>query len=86
MEIRNNKTGEVYCRSEPLYGSSPKIEDPKFREAGFIAVPPCLFGDAEYGLDAPPDLDGVMLFITKTANATYGHHGEMAHSQFYFIE
>ena len=26
----------------------------------------------------------VTLRIVKTSNATYGHHGEMAHGQFYY--
>lgn len=79
MEISNNKTGELICRSTPLYGSSPDIDQKRFTEPGFIAVPPCLF-------DPPVDLNGVTLYIKKLSNATYGHHGEMAHSQFYFVE
>ena len=37
---------------------------------------------------APPDVDsakGYMLHSVKTANATYGHHGEMAWQQMYII-
>ena len=56
-----------------------------YDEPGFIAVPPCLFGDSSVGLEPPIDLSGVDVLVVKTANATYGHHGEMAHGQMYYI-
>ena len=31
-----------------------------------------------------PDLSGVPLRIVKRCNATYGHHGEMAHGQVFY--
>eukprot|EP00040_Diaphanoeca_grandis_P018294 m.96161 g.96161 ORF g.96161 m.96161 type:complete len:848 (-) comp26871_c0_seq2:157-2700(-) len=91
FSIANNDTGEVYCIAYPTYGGdnsqAPHAKDThKFQEEGFIAVPPCLFGSAEFGLDPSPQLDGVLLRIVKRSNATYGHHGEMAHGQFYYAE
>ena len=47
-------------------------------------MPPCLWGDAAQGLEAPPRIDGRTLQIVKRANATAGHHGEMAHSQVFY--
>ena len=44
----------------------------RFQEAGFVAVPPCLWGSPEHGLDPPPNLEGVTLRIVKESNATYG--------------
>ena len=91
MSIANNATGEIICESFPTYGGNnaadqhSKVPDSRrFQEYGFIAVPPCLFGSAEHGLDPPPKLEGLTLRIVKTSNATYGHHGEMAHGQFYY--
>ena len=89
MSIANNATGEVYCVSHPTYGGAhgiqPSASDTsRFQELGFIAVPPCLYGSPEYGLDPSPDFTGVTLRIVKKSNATYGHHGEMSHGQFYY--
>merc|ERR1711998_604609 len=36
MEIRNNLTGELICRQEPIYGGTGKIDLPKFDEPGYI--------------------------------------------------
>ena len=47
-------------------------------EPGFIAQPPCLWGSPDHGLEEPYDTNGQTLHVVKTANATYGHHGEMA--------
>lgn len=89
MSIANNDTGEVLCQSFPTYGGDNTVQrhasdTSKYQEAGFVAVPPCLWGSPEYGLTPPPNLNGVTLRIVKTSNATYGHHGEMAHGQFYY--
>ena len=92
MSISNNATGEVICEQRPTYGgNSPADPHSKYRkgtsrkldrfeEQGYIAVPPCLWGSVEHGLDPPPNLDGVTLRIVKTSNATYGHHGEVRHA------
>ena len=96
MSIANNETGEMICEQRPTYGGSNPAdvhdknrpgtsrEADKYEETGFIAVPPCLWGSPEHGLDPPPNLDGVTMRIVKRSNATYGHHGEMAHGQFYY--
>jgi hypothetical protein len=62
MSITNNETGEVYCASHPTYGGGNPVlpharDQTKFQEKGFIAVPPCLWGSAAQGLDAPPSLN-----------------------------
>ena len=96
MSIANNETGEMICEQRPSYGGdNPADKHDKYRngtsralnrfeESGFIAVPPCLWGSPEHGLDPPPKLDGLTLRIVKKSNATFGHHGEMAHGQFYY--
>jgi hypothetical protein len=38
----------------------------------------CLWGNKSYGLETPPLVSGVPLFIRAVTNSTYGHHGEMA--------
>jgi len=91
MSIADNKTGEMLCASFPTYGGSdPNVPhasnitkfDKTFEENGFIAVPPCLFGEPP--LEPPPDMTNRVMRVAKTSNATYGHHGEMAHGQFYW--
>jgi hypothetical protein len=47
----------------------------------YIAIPDCFWGDAQFGLEAPPDLTGLPLHMVKRANATWGHYGEMAGGQ-----
>ena len=37
------------------------------------------------GLEAPVGVEGYVLHTVKTANATYGHHGEMAWQQMYYF-
>jgi hypothetical protein len=78
MEIWNNRTGELLWRQEPVYGGTGKIDLPKFDEPGYIAQRICLWSNETYGLEKPPKVGGVPLFITATTNSTYGHHGEMA--------
>ena len=55
-------------------------------EPGFIRVPPCVWGEPADGFEPPPDLTGVTLLVVKRANATYGHHGEMAHGEIYYVD
>ena len=47
MEMFNNATGELLCRSIPTYGGNGvqrhQPNETRFQEAGFIAVPPCLW-------------------------------------------
>ena len=54
-------------------------------EPGFIAQPPCLWGSPHEGLEEPYDANGQTLHVVKTANATFGHHGEMAWLQMYYF-
>ena len=77
MEIWNNRTGELLCRQEPIYGGTGKVDLPKFDEPGYILQPPCLWGDAP-GLEPMPLASGVAFTVKAITNNTYGHHGEMA--------
>lgn len=84
MEIYNNRTGELICREDPYHGqgadvvgqSADKVD--RFDEKGYIAQRICLWGNSTYGLEAPPLVSGVPLFVRAVTNNTYGHHGEMA--------
>eukprot|EP00040_Diaphanoeca_grandis_P037212 m.241412 g.241412 ORF g.241412 m.241412 type:complete len:883 (+) comp33774_c0_seq2:100-2748(+) len=76
-------TGELLCEERPVYGGTGKIDLPAFDEPGFILQPPCMWGDSEFGLEAPVDVTGYYLHTVKTANATWGHHGEMAWQQMF---
>ena len=85
VTIYDNTTGEVICEERPIYGGSG-LNTPGFDEAGFITQPPCLWGDAAFGLAPPPSMQGRTLHAVKTSNATYGHHGEMAWMQMFYIQ
>jgi len=85
VAMYRNDTGELLCVERPVYGGTGQISEKEFDEPGFILQPPCLWGDAAFGLEPPPDVNGVMLHSVKTANATYGHHGEMAWQQMYYV-
>lgn len=84
FELFNADTNELVCRQVPVYGKSNET----FDEAGYLSVPPCLFGD-------PKEKDGLMPAITyhpnttfyssKTCHADYGHHGEMSLWQTYGV-
>ena len=74
--------GEEWCVWCPLTLSLT----PRFDEAGYIAIPDCLWGSPEQGLEPPLNLTGVPLFILKTANASRGHYGEMAGGQPFCLE
>jgi len=79
----NSSTGKLVCETRPIYGGTghPDISGTRFDEPGYIAIPDCMWGSSEYGLEAPPDLDGVPLHVVKRANATDGHYGEMSGGQ-----
>jgi len=85
VTMYNNATGEVICEQSPLYGGTGIIDNPDMDEPGFIAQPPCLWGSAEQGLESPLDVDGMAIHVIKTANATAGHHGEMAWLQMFYV-
>eukprot|EP00403_Amphidinium_massartii_P006684 CAMPEP_0178382090 /NCGR_PEP_ID=MMETSP0689_2-20121128/6317_1 /TAXON_ID=160604 /ORGANISM="Amphidinium massartii, Strain CS-259" /LENGTH=525 /DNA_ID=CAMNT_0020002289 /DNA_START=98 /DNA_END=1675 /DNA_ORIENTATION=- len=80
--VCNATNGELLCREEPGYGNGHYKA--AFEEPGYIYQPPCLWGDAQFGLEPPPLLTGYTLGGVKTANATAGHHGEMAWLQVFF--
>lgn len=79
MEIFNNATGELLCAEAPYHGQGHDVDGTnRFDEEGYIAQRVCLWGNSTYGLDEPPLVSGVPLFIRAVTNSTYGHHGEMA--------
>lgn len=61
---------------------TPPTRSP-FAELDFILQPPCLWGGAEFGLEAPVDVTGKVLGAVKRSNATFAHHGEMAWLQMF---
>ena len=79
-ELWNADTGKLICRQKPTYGKSlAATADNKYDEIGYIAVPPCLYGEEEDGLFPPPYLAyDTNLTSIKKNNNTYGHYGEMA--------
>lgn len=85
MAIYVNATGELLCEETAVYGQGVSTGG-KFAEPGYIKVPPCLWGSPENGLEKGPDLTDVVLRVVKHTNATYGHHGEMAHGEIYYID
>merc|ERR1711964_173560 len=81
-ELWNADTGKLICRQVPVYGSSAAVGENstnKYDEKGYIAIPPCLFGPEEEGLEAPHYLKyDQNLTAIKRNNNTYAHWGEMA--------
>lgn len=79
VDLFDNVTGALICREKPIYGGhSNGILEKKFDEEGYIAIPPCIFGNKEDGLLPPKLVSNRTLHAIKYANSTYGHHGEMA--------
>ncbi|CAJ1924746.1 unnamed protein product [Cylindrotheca closterium] len=75
MELYNADTGQLLCHMEPIHGSGEGLYD----EHGYLAIPPCLWGDTSEGLDEPQllSLDTTLMSI-KRNNSTLPHTGEMA--------
>jgi hypothetical protein len=75
MELYNADTGQLLCHMEPVRGQGRE----SFDEHGFLAIPPCLWGNKDEGLPQPEllSLDTTLLSI-KRNNSTLGHTGEMA--------
>jgi len=75
MELYNADTGELICHVKPTFGVSNEV----YNEKGFLALPPCLWGEESEGLLPPSllSLDTTLLSIKKN-NSTMGHTGEMA--------
>ena len=78
LEDCNATVGKLVCEERPVYGGTgaPALNGTVFDEPGYIAIPDCVWGGAEFGLEAPPNLTGVPLHMVKTANATWPHYGE----------
>jgi len=74
----------LLCEERPVYGQQMPTSAGPFAEPGYIAQPPCLWGDAKYGLAPPLLVSGVNLYAVAKTNSTYGHHGEMAWLQVYY--
>ena len=81
----DKENSTLLCSESPIYGGTGKVPETKFDEPGFILQPPCLWGSDEYGLEPPVDTSGRMLYATKTSNASFGHHGEMAWLQTLYV-
>ncbi len=65
-------------RNTTIYGQG-NVKKDKFDEAGYILIPPCLWGD-DNGLQPSVLLPKgtPLLSITKKRNTHIGHYGEMA--------
>jgi len=75
MELYNADTGMLLCRHDPVYGKTHQVHD----ELGFVAIPPCLWGEPEEGLSPPTFLHfNTNLTSIKRNNNTNTHYGEMA--------
>jgi len=73
-ELYNANTGDLLCRVTALYGTGSEPHN----EAGYVALPPCLFGYQD-GLRPPITLSpDTNLVAIKVFNNTYGHLGQMA--------
>jgi len=73
-ELYNADTGELLCRVTAIYGNGSE----PFNEAGYLALPPCLFGYQD-GLRKPMILaPNTNLTAMKVFNNTYRHLGQMA--------
>jgi len=75
MELYHANTGKLLCGMYPEYGKQTAV----YEEKGYLALPPCLWGNPKDGLMPPVllALDDELLSI-KRNNNTYGHLGEMA--------
>ena len=96
-QVYDNSTGEPICVERATYGgngtdasqrdNAAALDRQSMNEPGFVAVPPCVWGESsDYNgeLRPPPGLGGERLRIVKRCNATFGHHGEMAHGQIFY--
>ena len=71
LEKCDTTNGKLICRTVPIYGGSgsPLLQGTRFDEAGYIAIPDCFWGDAEYGLEPPVDVDGLPIHVVKVCVA-----------------
>ena len=81
IELYRNDTGtpELLCRQVSKYGAGDVGTD-RFDELGYVALPPCLWGARDEGLEPPVWLkEGTPMFSVKRNRNTHtGHTGEMA--------
>ena len=80
IALYKNDTGtpELLCHQQSTYGTG-NVSNDKYDEAGYLALPPCVWGDPAQGLVAPPTLLwDTNLTSIKRVNNTYAHTGEMA--------
>eukprot|EP00039_Didymoeca_costata_P007143 m.96741 g.96741 ORF g.96741 m.96741 type:complete len:361 (-) comp13558_c0_seq1:40-1122(-) len=80
VETYNNDTGELLCRTDPVYGGTGGYvsDQARFDEPGYIGTPSCMWGSQEDGLAPPPLMNNMTIYVVAVTNNTYGHHGEMA--------
>lgn len=81
LELYRNDTGhemELLCAQIPVYGTGNITHD-KYDEAGYVSIPPCLWGD-DKGLEPSILLpeNTPVVSIKKNRNTKMGHFGEMA--------
>jgi hypothetical protein len=73
---------ELLCHQHPKYGTGHVIESEggdKYDEAGYLSLPPCLWGDDKGLIPSillPPNTE--LISIKKNKNTDTGHFGEMA--------
>ena len=80
--LYKNDTGklDLLCHQRPIYGTGNVAAD-KYDEAGYLALPPCLWSkDPKEGLEPPVWLgpNTPLVSIKKNRNTHLGHYGEMA--------
>mmetsp|Transcript_15290 Transcript_15290/g.35833 ORF Transcript_15290/g.35833 Transcript_15290/m.35833 type:complete len:894 (+) Transcript_15290:100-2781(+) len=78
IELINEDTNQTLCMQHTSYGQGD-LHD-KWDEAGYLTLPPCLWGSSSEDLDAPVFLPkGTRLMsIKRNRNTFIGHYGEMA--------
>ena len=81
MQLYRNDSGhemELLCEQIPVYGKGNVIED-KYDETGYIALPPCLWGE-DTGLEPSVLLpkNTPLVAVKYNHNTHMGHFGDMA--------
>mmetsp|Transcript_78311 Transcript_78311/g.151216 ORF Transcript_78311/g.151216 Transcript_78311/m.151216 type:complete len:904 (+) Transcript_78311:70-2781(+) len=81
IELYRNDTGkpQLLCRQLPIYGQGNVTND-KWDEAGYVALPPCLWSDDDTSLEPSQWLPAntPMFSVKRNRNTHLGHFGEMA--------
>lgn len=84
IELYTNITGEgpkLVCRQLPWYGSG-NVHVDKYDEAGYLALPPCLWGTGPKNKGLIPGMwipaNTPMYSVKVNHNTHMGHYGEMA--------